>query len=333
MLASPAMALDLDEEGDRAQLAEVPRGDQPLRAARSVAAASAGEVIVLDRQGQVLGPRQVAIAQARAWVLLGAMVGGVGLFYGALFSTTAGVFAGAGAAVLVGIQMRHWPRYRAALALTSSYRWEEAHAAMLALIKTRLPAYWKKHLQVGLAGLDSLLGRPQEALDRLDALLPEVRAASGGYPVLLRWRAELLRAGVLARLGRLIESRRQRDDVAAQMQTWESRRRRPRGEYFDVMLQSVDLAIAFEADEPDGLPDDETLHGWARAALLRSRFGSILVYLAWAFERRGDGDMARHLLAEAPARMPRSSLPTEAPRLHAWAEERRAAWGLAGVAP
>jgi hypothetical protein len=54
----------------------------------------------------------------------------------------------------------------------------------------------------------------------------------------------------------------------------------------------------------------------------------MLVTLAWAFHRRGDDDMARHLLGEAPSRTPRSTLPATAPRLHAWAEERRVAWAL-----
>ena len=317
----------LDEDDDRARSIELPARRLQLRPARSVAAAGAGDVIVLDRQGHVLGPRQVAFAQARAWGILGLMVGGVGLFYGGVFSATAGVMAAAGATLLVGIQLRHWPRYRAAVVMAATYRWEEAHAAMLALSKTRLPGYWKKSLHVGLASLDCVLGRPAAALERLDALLPGTRA-SAGYPRLLRWRAEMLRATALARLGRLLEARQQRDAVASAMLQWETDGRRARAEYLDLVLQTVDLVIAFEADTPDRLPDDETLHAWARAALLRTRFGTLLVYLAWVFHRRGDDDMARHLLAEAPARTPRSSLQAEAPRLHEWAEERRAAWEL-----
>jgi hypothetical protein len=319
----------LDEDDDQARSLQQPPAARALRlrAASSVAAAGAGDVIVLDRQGHVLGPGQVAFAHARAWGVLGLMVGGVGLFYGALFSSTAGVMAAAGATLLVGIQLRHWPRYRAAVVMAATYRWEEAHAAMLVLSKMRLPVYWKKSLHVGLAGLDCLLGHPELALERMDGLLPGMRATSG-YPRLLRWRAEMIRAIALARVGRLIEARRQRDAVATAMQQWETSRGRGRAEYLDLVLQGVDLTLAFETDTADGLPDDETLHAWARAALLRTRFGSMLFYLAWAFHRRGDDDMARHLLAEAPARTPRSSLEAEAPRLHAWVKERSAAWDL-----
>ena len=86
--------------------------------------------------------------------------------------------------------------------------------------------------------------------------------------------------------------------------------------------------IAAEADKPDVLPDDDTLHRWARSALGRTKFGELLVSLAWAFDRRGDDDMARHLLAEAPSRIPRWSLDKTAPRLNAWATTTAAAWKM-----
>ena len=82
-----------------------------------------------------------------------------------------------------------------------------------------------------------------------------------------------------------------------------------------MLVQATELKIAADADAPDALPDNDTLHGWARAALGRTRFGEMLVALAWAFHRRGDDDMARHLLAEAPSRIPRSSLEKTSPRV------------------
>jgi len=93
-----------------------------------------------------------------------------------------------------------------------------------------------------------------------------------------------------------------------------------------MLVQGTELKIAVEADAPDTLPDDDTLHRWARAALGRSRFGELLVSLAWAFHRRGDDDMARHLLAEAPSRIPRWSLRETSPRLDAWAREKAREW-------
>jgi hypothetical protein len=117
-----------------------------------------------------------------------------------------------------------------------------------------------------------------------------------------------LRARALIQLGRLMEARRVRASLD----------QGPRGEYFDLVRQELDLSLAFHADRPDDLPDDETLHAWARAALARTRFGEVVAYLAWAFERRGDAAMARHLAAEAPERLVGVPLADCAPRLDAW---------------
>jgi hypothetical protein len=319
-------------EHDSARSAGVGGAALTIRAARSVAEAKAGEVIMLGRGGEVLGPRQVTRARVRAWAVLGGWVAAVSVGYGVILSPLAGVAVAVGAAALVGLQLRHWPQYRAAVVLATTDRWEEAHAAMSALEAKRLPRFFKSQLTVTLSALDSLLGRPEEALRRLETNLPRLRRHMNAYAKVNRWRAEILRAGVLARLGRLGEARAQRDAVAGDIAAWEARRRRPRGDYFEMLLQGVNLEIAFEADAPDDLPDDDVLHQWARAALQRTRFGSHLVYLSWAFQRRGDEAMARHLLAEAPSRMVRSPLPAAVPRLHAWFEERRAAWGAGGGA-
>ena len=95
----------------------------------------------------------------------------------------------------------------------------------------------------------------------------------------------------------------------------------------EVAVTRISTSCGYSVPLMDLVEDRERLHDWARAALLRSKFGESLVSLAWAFQRRGDEDMARHLLAESVSRMPRPYLATAQPRLHAWAEERRAAWG------
>ena len=139
-----------------------------------------------------------------------------------------------------------------------------------------------------------------------------------------------MKAEVLATLGRFEEARRARDELVREAAAATGASGRPRGDYLDMLVQGTELKIAADAETPDALPDDNTLHGWARAALGRSRFGDMLVSLAWAFHRRGDDDMARHLLAEAPSRIARSSLPQTSPRLHAWAQDRARAWGVDG---
>jgi len=64
---------------------------------------------------------------------------------------------------------------------------------------------------------------------------------------------------------------------------------------------------------------------------LRTHYGSMLLGLAWPFHLRGDDEQARHLLAEGWQRTLPQLLEQFAPRLHAWAEERRVAWGIEGT--
>jgi len=321
-----------DDDHDDARALERPAAPRApaLRMARSLADAKVGEVIMLGRGGEALGPRRATYARVLSGAVVGASVLGVCLVYAQLFSPLAGVAAGAATAGYVAFRLRHWFRFRNALALISNLRWEEAHAALLPLERKRLAPLFAAQVAATLAALEALLGHPEAALQRLDVLVPRLRRTRGPYSRLTRWRAELLRVSLLARLGRLDEARLQRDAVKAEIAAWEARRRRARGEYLEVALQGAELEVAFAAGSPAELPDHETLHAWARAALLRTQFGSLLVLLAWAFDERGDQDMARHLLEEAPSRMPRSPLPAAAPALHAWAERRRAAWASGG---
>jgi tetratricopeptide (TPR) repeat protein len=224
-------------------------------------------------------------------------------------------------AALVGFQLRNWPALRVAYSLSANCQWEDAHAAFFALEGKGMPRPMRESASIALSALALSLGQPEKALERLALVIPRLRSSWRQGAMVNRWLATYLRAGALVRLGRLGEARQRRDEMRA----W-ARGGRPRGEYYTLLQQSLDLAIAFEADAPDELPDDAVLHQWARAALLRSQFGEMLINLAWAFHRRGNDDMARHLFAEAPSRTPRYSLHVTSPRLHAWAEERRAAW-------
>ena len=329
----------VDEDGDddgteegggsasKALLAR-PVSTSRLPVARSLADAAAGEMVFVSGRGQTLTRRQVAAARAGYWAIV---VGGglaVGFAYGVAFSPTVGVIAGVGMELLSIFKLRHWPAFRSALADVAACRWEAAHSTLLALEQKRAPAGRHPTGQVLLATLESLLGQPQQALDRLErtqAALAKLREDSG----VLRCQAASMRATTLATLGRFEDARRARDQLVREAAAATGGPDRPRGDYLEMLVQATELKIAADADAPDALPDDDTLHRWARAALGRTRFGEMLVSLALAFHRRGDDDMARHLLAEAPSRIPRSSLETTSPRLDAWAKERARAWGIA----
>ena len=284
-------------------------------------------MLFVGARGQTLTRRQVRASMAAYWAFVGGGGAAVGLIYGALISPTVGVLAGVGLQLLMLFKLRHWPAFRSALADIAACRWEAAHSTLLALERKRAPVGREPTAQVMLATLESLLGQPQQALDRIERAQPalaKLAAASG----VLRCQTAAVRASALATLGRFDDAWRVRDQLVRHAADASGGSDRPRGDYLEMLVQSTELKIAADADRPDVLPDDDTLHRWARAALGRTRFGEMLVSLAWAFHRRGDDDMARHLLAEAPSRIPRPSLETTSPRLDAWAKERARAWGI-----
>ena len=309
----------------------VPPAPSRLAVARSLAEAAPGEMVFVNRRGQSLTTGEVTKAKIGYW----AMVAGGGVFIGLLYaallsSVTGGVIAGVVVELLMLLKLRHWPAFRTAMAQVAACRWEEAHAALLALERKGLPDGQNQTAQVLLGALESLLGQPQQAFDRLERAKPDLASWRGSTRV-LRCQAASVRAGALATLGRLDEARRARDELVREVAAATGSSNRQRGDYLELLVQSTELKIAADADTPDALPDDDTLHRWARAALGRTRFGEILVSLAWAFHRRGDDDMARHLLSEAPARIPRWSIDKTSPRLDAWAKDRARAWGIADL--
>jgi hypothetical protein len=284
-------------------------------------------MVFVNRRGQTLTNRQVAKAKAVSWAILIAGGAVVGIVYGALVSPVVGVLAGVSIELLTLFKLRHWPAFRTALAQVAASQWEEAHAALLALERKWLPAGQRQTAQVLLAVLEALLGQPQRALDRLERAKADL-STRRGYSRVLRCQAVAVRAGALATLQRFEEAQRARDELVREAAAATGASDRQRGDYLEMLVEATELTLAAAADKPDALPDDDTLHRWARAALGRTRFGEMLVSLAWAFHRRGDDDMARHLLAEAPSRIPRWSLNNTSPRLDAWAKESARAWGI-----
>jgi hypothetical protein len=297
--------------------------------ARSVATARKGELIYLDTRGRVVSKLGLRVRYAAMWTWAAACWTYAGVSVG----WVSGALAGAGV-VLFGMAataryMIYAPAIRRANALLANHRREEASAAFLALEKRRLPRAIRRSVSAAIGSLDVCLGRPEQGLVRIDAALAQLRRPWFSIRRLQRWRLSMVRASVLALLGRHEEARRQRDDAQAKIH--------PRvlaSDYGQLLTQSVALDLAFHADTPETLPNDAVLHEWARAALARTVFGMLLVELAWAFHRRGDDDMARHVLAESASRLPNGpdELRQAAPRLAAWAEDKRAAWGIVAAA-
>jgi len=279
-------------EGAAKSLLARPVDTSRLAIARSLADAAPGEMVVVNRRGQTITPRQFTAMKAASWgtiVVVGAFIG---VLYGHLFSPVFGVVAGIGLELVMLFKMRHWPAFRAAMAQVAACRWEAAHSAFLELERKRLPPGQRRSAQVVLAALESLLGQPQQALDRLSRAQSDLSSWRGGTRV-LRCQAAAIRAGALATLGRFDEAWGARDALVREAAAATGAGARQRGDYLEMLVQSIELQIAAAADTPEALPDDDTLHRWARAALGRSKFGEMLVSLAWVFHRRGDDEMAR----------------------------------------
>src|SRR3954453_23815635 len=139
----------MDDDGDaddespaastRALLAK-PATPSRLPVARSLADAVPGEIVVVDRRGQSMTTRQVNASKAAYLAILVAGPAAIGVTYGSLLSPTVGVLAALAIQLLALSKMRHWSALRTAIAHAASYRWEDAHAALIALEGKRLPA-------------------------------------------------------------------------------------------------------------------------------------------------------------------------------------------------
>jgi tetratricopeptide (TPR) repeat protein len=286
-----------------------------FRLARSLKDATVGEVMALDERGDVVDPRRSRLQSVRLWVGASAIgvvgwasvatLGGAALLGPAFFAACLGLMAW---------ESRRLGDLKRAIALAAAGRRDEAAAAFAELEGRRAAPPLRGTIDYWLGTLAWQKGDLVEAERRLEAALAV--AASSRRLDVLRWIIEFSRAQLFAVKGELDKAVRVRTELAAA----------PDGDYFRLARMLTDLTIAFHRGSADGLPDD--LHDWAREALEMNRFGHGLVLLSWAYAARGDEDMAAHLLREAPDRLEASFLPECDPKLHAWMEEKRAAWKL-----
>jgi len=282
------------------------------RVSTSLDSAKPGEVLLLDDQGRVLGPQAMRRATVIGWGVVGSVVGvGAGAI-GVLMTPIAGLVVGAMTMGFLIWQLRHGRDFQRALALASAGRRDEAFAIVSELEGRQLGNQFPPFIDYLAGKLEWQRGHPEEALGRYEralGALGRMRGRGRG----MYWICTFDRVQLLAAMGRLDDARAARSELEEA----------PRGDYFAMELALTDLMIAFHAGDPSLLPGDDELYEWAKAALRTSRFGASVVLLAWAFDRRGDRDMAEHLLREAPARLDTEFLAETTPRLQAWLEERK----------
>jgi tetratricopeptide (TPR) repeat protein len=288
-----------------------PGGKLVWKVSSSLDSARPGEVLLLDDQGRVLGPSAMRRATVIGWGVVGSVVGvGAGAI-GVLMTPVAGLVVGAMTLGFLVWQLRHGRDFQKALALASAGRRDEAFAIVSELERRQLGNQFPPFIDYLAGKLEWQRGNAEEALRRYEralAALARMRGRGRG----MYWICTFDRVQLLAAMGRLDDAR------AARAELEEA----PRGDYFAMELALTDLMIAFHGGDASTLPGDDELYEWAKAALRTSRFGASVVLLGWAFEQRGDRDMAEHMLREAPARLDTEFLAETTPKLNAWLQER-----------
>lgn len=290
-----------------------------LQLADGVEKMRAGQLLAIGPDGEIMDPRTAKRRAIAGW--------GVAVGIGAAASAAVAVFLGAfsgGTAFVVYTALlargaRRVAKLRQVHVLAMNGKRDEAYELAKSIRRGGLGEDLIAELDSVTATLEWMRGDRDAALRRFDEMAVRLRVAPRGYGALNLWKVRFSRAHLLAVVGRVAEAKLAFAELAEMPETT----------YFSIGKQSAQLAIAFHGDEPGFLPEDDVLHEWARAGLGRTLFGEMLVLLAWAFERRGDLEMAQLLAREAPSRLLFSYLADADPKAKAWLDDALARWGTA----
>jgi len=124
------------------------------------------------------------------------------------------------------------------------------------------------------------------------------------------WANAFVLAGALYELGRVDEAK------AAH----ERANRAPDGEFYRHMKRGLEAQRAFATGRHEELGTDDDLHDRVREALRYNHTGLTVALLAWAYDQRGDAEMASHLAGEVGSRCiyGLESIERMHPRVWAW---------------
>src|SRR5262249_44589696 len=142
--------------------------------ARSLNAADVGQVLFINRAGDIVGPKRMRRRAAFAGALVGGVLVAAGLVYGSMFGPLAGSAATLGVAGFFLWQLRHARAIRAAVAFIADGKRDEAYAAFLALEARSLPPRQRDFVAARLAALAWQRGAREEAALRYDKVLPRL---------------------------------------------------------------------------------------------------------------------------------------------------------------
>lgn len=286
--------------------------DQPqMKISGSLARAERDEFVYIGRRGEVRSP-----ARYKAQKMAGMTIAGVAALFGVGMSFSLGIpwlsllYIG-----LLGYGIHAWRlsgQLKQGAALLAADRLEEAEALLMPLAHNRFASRGVRALAwQNLAGIEVRKGRHACALERVrrcgELFRQHWRPSVGPWP----WINRFSELQLLVQLGRLEEA----EEIATII------KHAPDGEYFQALHMNAALALAFAHDDVDRLPDD--LHPWIRVALETTTAELALTLLGWALERRGDVDMAEHLLDQALERLDPPLFRSFYPNVYAWLVKRR----------
>lgn len=145
-------------------------------------------------------------------------------------------------------RQRHVGELRQAVVLYTNGRLDEAHALLSAVEKRRLSPRVRLATEMRLGAVSWQRGGLEEAKIHLDRAIGGDQRRGIDHTL-----ARFTRAELSAVQGDLDDARRRAAELAELPEL-------PPGDAMTMVRQSLALVIAFHADDPGSLPDDDTIH-------------------------------------------------------------------------
>jgi tetratricopeptide (TPR) repeat protein len=264
----------------------VPRRQKSLELAQSLERARPGEILGLDRHGQVVSPARYSMLLLKHW----GWAGGTAALAGtctwlAVGSGALGVAAGAGVLAFALYARQRGKGIERALTMMARGELDAAEQA-IARLEAKRPALEQWLLDSVMGRILWLKGNFQAAIERLERAQPKSRGAQREANIVVL-------AMLYAVVGRLEEAKQLRQAVDEKLNS----------EVVRLLRARLDLCIAFHARTLEDLPNQDELFDIGKLALTTDRFGDLLVLLAWASSKRGDTELALHWLQEGLSRL------------------------------
>ena len=285
-----------------------------LELAYSLKDAKPGQLVMLDKEGNVMSKRR-RLGVAVTGGLVGGLVGGLASTIGAL--SVAFPLVAVGGLGFVVFNRRRWAPYRKAVAHLRAHRLNDARLE-LEKMKTRRPFGGAAFIDKELGRVAWLSGRHTDALNHLDSALTRVRDARSHKKRAMYWLILMTKGAVLAVSEKFASAENVLNELGDS----------PNGEFFIRRKQFIRLRIAFGQGTPGDM-DNEEPYDWAKEALATNLYGATLALLAWHFSVTDDEEMAMHLLSESPPRLGGFNIAKSDPKLAEFIVEAWERWNLA----